>query len=421
MQQQNPLPPALPSAETDSRPDILVGVAVAPSEKCGPEIGEQVSSALKRAFPSRPTAVVFLCPTGPHGDVQVLATPPKPAQTDQPAAALERPSPTLGGFLGQRSALPALLGEARRLNAPLCALVAPEPRDPAADWLRLLVAPVLEDGYDFVCPAYRRRKLDGGINTAIVYPLTRALFGRRLRQPLGGELAVSRRFGDRLLEDESWQSDPAHAGADVWLVGMALSSQCRVCQAYLGAAPERRMEDMADLSEALARVLGLLYREMERHAPVWQRITGSKAVPTFGEGGVLMDEAPAVNVSRLLGAFDLGREQLREIWRLALPPATHFALSRLNSDPTTFRLPDELWARVIFDFALAYRIRLIDRTQLLRSMTPLYLGWLASFVNEVRDLGGQATEDRIERLCKAFEASKSYLIARWRWPDRFSP
>jgi glucosylglycerate synthase len=63
----------------------------------------------------------------------------------------------------------------------------------------------------------------------------------------------------------------------------------------------------------------------------------------------------------------------------------------------------------------------MDREQLLRSMTPLYLGWVAGFVNEAAPLSAAETEVRVERLCEAFEAEKPYLISRWRWPDRFSP
>ena len=32
-----------------------------------------------------------------------------------------------------------------------------------------------------------------------------------------------------------------------------------------------------------------------------------------------------------------------------------------------------------------------------------------------------AADARLERVCAAFEAEKAYLIARWRWPDRFNP
>jgi hypothetical protein len=66
-------------------------------------------------------------------------------------------------------------------------------------------------------------------------------------------------------------------------------------------------------------------------------------------------------------------------------------------------------------------VKVMDRGQLLRSMTPLYRGWVASWVNEVRALDDAGADGRLERLCEAFEAEKPYLISRWRWPDRFTP
>ena len=83
--------------------------------------------------------------------------------------------------------------------------------------------------------------------------------------------------------------------------------------------------------------------------------------------------------------------------------------------------PDELWARIVYDFAVAHFAKTMERRQLLASMTPLYLGWVASFVAEVGALDGAAAEARIESLCAAFEREKRYLIARWRWPDTFNP
>jgi hypothetical protein len=121
-------------------------------------------------------------------------------------------------------------------------------------------------------------------------------------------------------------------------------------------------------------------------------------------------------------AFALGWRDLRSLWSAVLPPQTLLALQRIPRDPpSAFRLPDALWARLVYDFAVGWRFKVMDRTQLLRSLTPLYLGWVASFLNEVAPLGGDAAEARVEALCAAFEAEKPYLIARWRWPDRFSP
>ena len=30
-------------------------------------------------------------------------------------------------------------------------------------------------------------------------------------------------------------------------------------------------------------------------------------------------------------------------------------------------------------------------------------------------------EARVERLCRAFEEEKRYLVQRWRWPELFAP
>jgi hypothetical protein len=70
---------------------------------------------------------------------------------------------------------------------------------------------------------------------------------------------------------------------------------------------------------------------------------------------------------------------------------------------------------------LAHRLRTISRDHLLRSMTPLYLGWVVSYAREVETGSPEAVESRLEQLSRAFEAGKSYLMSRWRWPDRFNP
>jgi hypothetical protein len=70
--------------------------------------------------------------------------------------------------------------------------------------------------------------------------------------------------------------------------------------------------------------------------------------------------------------------------------------------------------RTVYDFALAYHHRVIDREHLLRSLTPLYLGWVASFVLGVQRQGTEHAEGRIEKLCEIFEQDKAYLVENWK-------
>jgi hypothetical protein len=94
-------------------------------------------------------------------------------------------------------------------------------------------------------------------------------------------------------------------------------------------------------------------------------------------------------------------------------------LSRLPQDQ--FRMPDELWARIVYDFALGHRLRTISRDHLLRAMTPLYLGWVASYALQLGPHGTAEAGRLAGRLAAAFESAKPYLVSRWRWPDRFTP
>jgi len=389
------------------------GVLVAVEGRPGPDpaaAAVRIEEAVRARFPGREATALVASRRGAEA---VLVAPAEAAQARAGPVPL-----AASGRGGSESPLGALLREGDRRGSAAMALVSAEPHDESADWLGMLLGPVVEGGFDLVFPAYRRHRAEGVLNTGIVYPLTRALYGRRLRQPLGGETALSLGLARTLLGDAGWRRDPASAGSDAWLVATVLSRGARACQAWLGAWPRPEVAP-EDPSQTLARVLGPVFREMERHADRWQRIEGSEPVPTFGTGGLLEEAPPRVRIEPLAEAFRLGQRELEPVWGLVLPPSALLALRRLAAGGPTPRLEDPLWARIVFDFAVGHYARAVERRQLLLSLTPLYLGWVAGFVEETQSLAPEAVEDRVESLCLAFEREKRYLISRWRWPDAF--
>ena len=157
-------------------------------------------------------------------------------------------------------------------------------------------------------------------------------------------------------------------------------------------------------------------------AEQWQRVRGSEPVPTFGLRFDAEPEDPAIDVRPMIEKFRLGFVNLQEIWALILPPATLLELKKMSRQADEeFRFPDEVWVRTIYDFAVGYRLRTLGRDHLMGALTPLYLGWVASFVLSVRESRPREVSLRIDNLCKTYEAEKPYLISRWRWPDRFMP
>jgi hypothetical protein len=243
---------------------------------------------------------------------------------------------------------------------------------------------------------------------------------------LAGDFACSARLIDRFLALDAWRSDVARVGIDFWVTTQALLAGARLCQVYLGArgsTPSSTEPGAAlDMRDALPSVLGSLFTSVERTEATWQKVRGSEQIDTFGAPEVIEPDAIPFDVRQCLEAFRLGVANLHEIWSVALPPTSLHALRKLGRVADgDFKLPDQLWARVVYDFALAFHQRRLGREHLLSAFTPLFWAWIASFVQQADRLSAADIEGQVEALCLQFEAEKPYLISRWRWPDRFTP
>jgi hypothetical protein len=347
-------------------------------------------------------------------------------RADLGAPVFSVPDPLLprpGRELARAGAIRAVLLLARRLGARGCALLDGGRLGVAPDWVGRLLTPVLEREIDFVAPYYLRPRFAGAIVSGIVYPVTRALYGKRVRFPLAEDFACSPRLVDRYLSQGAvWENDLIRTGPEVWLGTQALTGGFRVSQAFLGTKLPPAETPAEDLAQTLARVLGALFAEVERNQAVWQKVRGSEPVALEGHVPLPEPGAVVIDVKRCLDGFRLGQDNLRDIWALVLSPLVLLELKKLARQPdAALRFPDALWARIVYDFALAYRLRTLNRDHLLAAFAPLYLGWLGSFVSEAGGADGRKLEPRIEQLCLRYEMEKPYLISRWRSPDRFNP
>jgi hypothetical protein len=320
------------------------------------------------------------------------------------------------------SAYQSVFTISEKLGARACGVIASTLEASPAQWVYQLLRPLLEEEFDLVAAYYARRKFEGLLNSSIIYPVTRSLYGKRLHNPMGPDLGVSRQLFQRVLltnGNSKPKAGPVHPL--VSLAPTALCGNLKVGEARVGPRVYPPT-DWTNTSSILVQVLGPLFLDMERNAACWQRTRGSISIPTFDESPPLPQESGKVEVGRLVDSFQLGNRDLQEIWGVVLPPATLFELAKLSRLPAEqFRMPDELWVRIVYDFALAHRLRTINHDHLLRSLTPLYLGWVASYTHEVENAGAAAVQQCLERLSVVFEAGKPYLVSRWRWPDRFNP
>ena len=405
--------------ETMGGADIVVGIPSYNNARTIAHVVRAVAAGVAKYFPSQRAVLVNSDGGSTDGTPDIVAGAElgttRAILVTRPPRSIQKVITAYQGLPGKGSAFRTVFEIAGRLEARACAVVDSDLRSITPEWLHLLVAPVLEEGFDYVCPLYSRHKYDGTITNSIVYPLVRALYGRRIRQPIGGDFGFSGKLARHYLAHDVWGSDVARFGIDIWMTTTALVGDFRVCQAYLGAKIHDAKDPGAHLSTMLVQVTGSLFRQIETHAAKWLGVRGSESVPEFGFRYEVGVEPVSVDVGRMVRAFGQGVRDFEPLYAQFLDVETRRALGGLGgSAPEAFHMPTDLWAQTVYRFALAYHLRRLNPEHLLRCLTPLYLGRTASWVNQAAAFGAEEVEIELNALCERFEALKPHLADAWR-------
>jgi glucosylglycerate synthase len=334
------------------------------------------------------------------------------AQHEAPAAQLG--AVPFHGVPGRGAALRLAVGVARRLGVRALLVLEADVTSVRGEWLERLARPVLEQGADLVMPVHARHRYDGTITNLVLAPLVGALFGRRLHQPLSGPRALSARLLERLAGEKRWP-ESGRSIADLWIAGTAVAEGLSVHEARLGRWRVESSTRTTDLPTMVAETLGAVFAVMDEYEDLWLQVANWLPVPAEGPAVLPSDEPVQIDVDRMVGAFSRGLRDLGTIWEHVLAPETlGDVLSLETDDLERFRFPDDLWARVVYDFALGHHWSVVYRDHLLRSLVPLYLGRTAALVLATRRQDAAAVESALDAVADAFEREKSYLVDRWR-------
>ncbi|HJS98187.1 MAG TPA: hypothetical protein VJ756_03785 [Terriglobales bacterium] len=311
------------------------------------------------------------------------------------------------------TALRTILAAADLLRAKACVIVSPQATTIEPDWLQRLARPVYTENFDLVTPIYSRQKSEGVLMRGLLYPMTRAIYGYRVREPYASEFAISGRLATDFLSKEIWQDEWGRIGPELSLTVTAITANYRVCQVFLGTkAPPGR--GAGDLVGAMRRTVGALFASLDSHYPLWSTITGSQPVPTLGAPAENTPDMARVNRKQLREMFVAGMAQLEPVFRSILSDSTLTELRKIASlQVGQFRYPAELWAKTVFEFVASYHKSVINRDHIVQALVPLYRGRTLSFLQENRDGSWEDLENNVESLCGEFERQKPYLLQVW--------
>ena len=308
---------------------------------------------------------------------------------------------------------------AHKYDARAILMLGPDSGSLDAQGLGHLASSVLNGSVDLALPHYDLPPNAGLVNSAILYPITRALFATRMRFPLAVDLGLSVRMADRLAASAQRCVALGQDDAILWPVAEAVVAGYSVSEFDVGtrSLPQPPAPDIRDI---LTSITSSLFSDVEAKAAFWQRPRRLPPARVAVPPQSLRSVEGGSDVAAMVEGFRLAYSNLQELWSLVLPPHSLLGLKRLSlMEPNGFRLPENLWARIVYDFLIAFRMRTINRGHLLGALIPLYLAWVAGHINVTKS--GADPERHIEAVAAAFDADKPYLVSRWRWPDRFNP
>jgi len=261
------------------------------------------------------------------------------------------------------------------------------------EWIKYMATPILDEGYDYLTPLYSRHKYDGTITNNICYPLIYGIFGRDIRQPIGGDFALSGRLA-RHLVSVPWHRTTHQYGVDIFMTMHALLGGYRIAQVGLGAkvhkpsAPKLGAMFLQVVGTALVTVAGSFHK--------WKSVASVAEAEVFG----LQELAPAqdLEVDRemirrsAVEGFNATVDALREY----LSPGVVRRLEKTFAEADGPRIDTDLWVDILFDVIAAFRT-CDDPVRLVESMRGLYFGRVWSFMNETWNLTSAECEEPIRQ------------------------
>jgi len=388
--------------------DVIVGI---PSYKNAATIGHVIRTAgegLSKYLPGLRAAIVNSDGGSPDGTREVVRSTASPQGVRVLATEYRGPS-------GKGSAFRAIFEIVAALGVKVCVVVDSDLRSITPEWIDRLGGPIVRDGFDYIAPLYTRHKHDGTITNNITYPMTRMLYGLDVRQPIGGDFGFSGDLARWWLAQDVSETDAARYGIDIWMTTTAIAEGFKVGQAGLGLKVHDAKDPASSLGPMFSQVVGTLFSLMQRYAGRWPQVQSVQATPLVGDLPHGEPEYVPVNVPAMTAKFRDGLQIQADALSRVMAPEQISALRDIAApEDKVFAFPAETWARVVFDFAIAHRNRVLPAEQIMAAMTPLYYGRTAGLVRQAAGMDAAEFEQQvIQTQAETFLKLKPELIARW--------
>jgi len=315
------------------------------------------------------------------------------------------------GEIGKGNGVKTIFIKAEEVGAEAVALVDGDLTSITPEWIKHLVQPILT-GHDLVAPFYARHKYDGVITNHLAYPLTRALYGISIRQPIGGEYGLSAKMVKKTLAHPLF---PAEFGIDIFITTVAACEDMKMIEAKLGIKSHDSTKDYKDPKVLLVpmfnQVTGSILDLTIFYKDFSKKKVADKNVERIGIEEVEIPKEVVMDISGYINDFKKGYEEIIKEKNFFLPAEIISSLDKVSksSGVEEFNFPIDLWAQIVYHGLSYYEQKKDRKEDILEILRILWQGRLASFAIETKDLDMEQSEEIIQKQVEAFKEYKEKM------------
>lgn len=394
--------------------DVVVGLPTHNNAKTVGAVVRAILTAFSGPFVRQRTVLLNLDGNSTDGTAEVMrgAATHSGDLLSRPYAlrTIHRITAPYHGVPGRSTALRLMLAVADLMRARAVVILDPTADSMAVEDVALWIRSVLSSDADYVKPALSRAVSDGPLITQIVRPLFRAAGGARFLEPLDTQLACSDRFATSALAAGFWSLPEAEVGLDAFLTAHALTGKFRLAQVATTASAHVDADRRPGTAEVFQQVIGAVLAALAGSFPAWASITGSTPVATHGSVAARTARPARFDLTSFAQAFRTGLDALAPLLATVLDGPTLEAF-RVGAQSVPVVIGDGLWARTVLAFQGTAIAGLVAPRELAQMLEPLYLGRVASFLNDISE---SERDDKLESLALAFEEHKQAFVAATR-------
>ncbi|MDH4099480.1 MAG: glycosyltransferase [Nitrospirota bacterium] len=391
--------------------DILVGIPTYNNDDTIGFVVSQVGEGLKRYYGDLKTAIL-VADGGSVDDTR------ENIHAEKIPDGVEKQVTIYRGIPGKGTSFRAVFECATRLKAKAVLVFDSDLRSITPEWVKKMADPILSGEADFCAPWYRRHQFDGTITNMIVYPLSSAIFGSNIRQPIGGDFSFGLKLAEHYAGQPVWLTDVARFGIDIWMSMTAVNEGFKVAQVDLGNKIHNPKDPAADLGLMFYQVVSTLFGLIGSYEDKWRRVSGVvDARLISSDGGKSEPEKITVSLDKMKREFEDGYFLFKPMYRQVLTPETYEDLSIVVSrmqEKGALTIEADLWSRILYDFCFTFHHWQRNRRRLIDILTPLYYGRTGTYCTQVLTSSWEEAEAVVQNQAEVFRSNRSYLINKYR-------